>query len=374
MAKILVIDDNPELLQMIELILEKQGGHRVLLSAEGEEGLQKAISSSPDLAIVDVMMPGVSGYEICRQMRANPATADIPILILTARGQSIDRQAALDAGADEHLVKPVEGPELLEHVDRLLHENAEGKGPLMKGTVALFSPRGGVGVTTLAVNLALTLTQARPGTTCLVDLCPSSGHVALQLGLRPKPNWAGLLKNDAAAAEEVNQLLLKHRSELHVMASPIFPVAGRGLSRKAVLTMLQALQEDYQAIIVDTPSILSEATMATLDVASVVGLVITPEAPSIQSAVGTLRALKQRGSKLHVILNHTTPRAQAAPQAIEKALRRPLVQSIPFDPDQARALSRGNPLAIGDPGSALAQATLETALALARAGTAKASN
>ena len=109
MARILVIDDNADLLQMIRLLLTERGGHEVVLSAEGADGLAKAAENPPDLAIVDVMMPGMTGYQVCRKLRETPATADIPIIILTARGQDIDRQASLDAGADVYIASTVSG-------------------------------------------------------------------------------------------------------------------------------------------------------------------------------------------------------------------------------------------------------------------------
>ncbi|MGD2177841.1 MAG: response regulator, partial [Anaerolineae bacterium] len=69
MAKILVIDDDPELLRMIQFALDRRGGHEVVLSADGPDALAKAREDPPDLAIVDVMMPGMNGYEVCRQLR-----------------------------------------------------------------------------------------------------------------------------------------------------------------------------------------------------------------------------------------------------------------------------------------------------------------
>ena len=92
MAKILVIDDNVDLLQMMRLILQERGKHEVTLSADGADGLSRALSSPPDLAIVDVMMPGITGYDIIRRLREQRQTKDLPILVLTARGQMIDRQ------------------------------------------------------------------------------------------------------------------------------------------------------------------------------------------------------------------------------------------------------------------------------------------
>ncbi len=162
MAKILVIDDNPELLDTISLVLEGRGGHQAVLSADAAEGLAQALADPPDLAIIDVMMPDISGYEICRRMRADPRTASVPIIILTARGQAVDRHAALEAGADDYLVKPTPMDELLERVSGLLAKQVAEKAVAPAAIVALLSLRGGVGVTTLGVNLAATLLAQPP--------------------------------------------------------------------------------------------------------------------------------------------------------------------------------------------------------------------
>jgi pilus assembly protein CpaE len=352
MARILVVDDNADLLEMIRVLLEERGGHQAILSADGEDGLAKALADPPDLAIIDVMMPDISGYDICRQLRANPDTASIPIIVITARGQPVDREAALESGADDYMAKPVAMQELLDRANGLLAR----KGPVSAKTAVLLSLRGGVGVTTLAVNVAVALAQAGDGEACLVDLCPSSGHVALQLGLRPEPNWSDLIHAAAPDAGSSEAHLLQHKSGLYVLASPFLPIAGRSLSQGVVQVTLTALQQRFAVTVVDTPSVLDEATMAALEAATVVGLVVIAEAPSIQTTIGTLRALKQWSDKLQIILNQNLPGAQLPAGAIERALKRPLIGTVPFDPAQAQALAQGAPLTLHNPNSPLAQA------------------
>ena len=295
MAKILVIDDEADLLEMMRLTLERRGGHQTVLSAEGKEGLALALADPPDLAIIDVMMPGVTGYEICRRLRANPSTASVPVLILTARAQPVDRDAALDAGADDYMTKPVMMAELLDRIDTLLTKRTIGKSPISPETIVLLSLRGGVGVTTLAVNLAATLAQAgnispvggsEGGTaTCLVDLCPSSGHAALQLGLRPDPNWSDLFQaSDVEGVEIIESHLLQHGSGLRVLASPFLPVVGQGAKQKAMRTTLGILQQQFAYIVVDAPSVLDETTMSALEVASAVEEVTAVEEVSRREA------------------------------------------------------------------------------------------
>jgi pilus assembly protein CpaE len=366
MAKVLVVDDNTDLLETIRQILEQRGGYQTMVSTDGMDGLNKALADPPDLAIVDVMMPGISGHEVCRQLRANPATASIPIIVLTARGQLMDRQAALDAGADDYIIKPVTMKELLERVTQALVKRDAGTAPVVAGTIVLLSMRGGVGTTTLAVNLAAVLAQTGDGAACLVDLCPSSGHVALQLGLRPEPNWSDFVRAGIPDAAAIEARLLRHDSGLHVLASPLFPVVGPGLSRAVVQTVLRTLEQRFATTVVDAPPVLSEGAMTALEAATAVGLVVTAEAPSIQAAVGTLRALRGWSDRTWIILNQVSPGTHLSTEAVERTLRRPLLGSVPFDADQARGLAQGQPAVLHRPTSPLAQAIEKLTQSLAR--------
>jgi DNA-binding response OmpR family regulator len=357
MARILVIDDNADLLQMIRLLLEERGGHEVVLSAEGQDGIEKAAADPPDLAIVDVMMPGMTGYEVCQRLRAQPSTADIPIIILTARGQDVDRQAALEAGADVYIAKPVTMADLLEQVNGLLDKKAPPRKPVSGEATAFLSLRGGVGTTTLAVNLAALLQTQRRGRVCLVDLCSSSGSAALQLGLRPDPNWSALAAMGGQIdTSTVGAQLLEHASGLHILASPFVPVVGDGLPRETLQATLNALGQNFSHLVIDLPSTLNQVTMSTLEVVDTIALVLASDPPSIQATLGTLQALKAFTDKTRLILNQVATGQQLPQEALERVLRRPLNGIVPFDPAQAQTLSQGQPLALSNPGSALPQA------------------
>ncbi len=363
MARILVVDDNADLLQMIRMLLEERGGHEVILSAEGEDGLAKARANPPDLAIIDVMMPGMNGYEVCRRLRQNPATAQIPIIILTARGQPVDRETALAAGADEYIAKPVTMAELLERVSRLLTTKMPPR--VAGGTVAVMSLRGGVGVTTLAVNLAVTLARSLPNQVCLVDLSPSSGHDALQLGLRPDPNWSALaLLTSGPGSATIRNYLLTHPSGVHLLASPFVPVVGGGLPPEMVLAVLASLRENFLYVVADLPAVLTEGVMAVLGNADAILLLTAADPSALQTTVGTLQVLKPYASKIRLILNQTGPEPVPPVEALQRVLKYPISGVIPFDPSQARALAQGKPLALSAPDSPLARAVAHLAAEL----------
>lgn len=363
MAKILLVDDDPEFLEMLRLLLGREGEHDIILAADGEDGLAQALADPPDLILLDVMMPGITGYEICHKLRANLPTAHVPIIILTARGQPVDRQAALDAGADDYMSKPISMEDLEERVTRLLAKR--GQLLPLSGTIALLSLRGGVGVTTLAVNLAAAIAQTDGGSTCLVDYCASSGHVALQLGMRPDPNWSKLVQAGGFDAATLEANLITHPTGLHILASPLFPTPDTALPRQIAQGTLKLLQQRFAFTIIDTPSVMNGAALAAIESATVVGLVVTAESPSLQTAIGTLGALKKWARKIHIILNHVTPGPQTPTAALERTLKRPLLGNIAFDPAQAQALAQGTPLALTAAKSPLAQGVHNLAQALA---------
>lgn len=363
MAKILVIDDNADLLQMMRLILEERGQHQVVLSADGADGLSRALTDPPDLAIVDVMMPGITGYDVVRRMREQAHTAQIPILILTARGQMIDRQTALQAGADEHMAKPVTSHALLEKVEELLAIRAPLEGDVGDGqTVSLLSLRGGVGVTTLAVNLALLGSRALGdgGGSCLVDLSPSSGQAALHLRLNAKRNWARLPElGSNPPLKALASLLTPHASGLQLLAAPFEPTYANTLSPALVGGALGALRSHFTLRVIDVPPLIDTVTATVLDNSDVIILIITPEVGAIQATVAMLQVLDEMQDKVWIVLNHVSANPGVPLATVEKALRHAITLQVPYDPAQESALAQGKPLAWARPSSPLVQAVGE---------------
>jgi len=113
--KILVVDDDPTSLRLLELILGKEG-YQVISASNGLEGLRKARRESPDLLILDVMLPGFDGLEVCHRLRSEPDMAKLPILMLSAKQQKSDQDAASKVGANAFLPKPVDRTALLSKV------------------------------------------------------------------------------------------------------------------------------------------------------------------------------------------------------------------------------------------------------------------
>jgi two-component system phosphate regulon response regulator PhoB len=122
MAKILIVEDEPDLQQVLEYNL-KQAGHEVLMTKLGQEGIRLAREQRPELMLLDLMLPDVSGIEVCRALKENPATKAIPVLMVTARGEEIDRVVGFEIGADDYVVKPFSVRELLLRVQAVLRRS-----------------------------------------------------------------------------------------------------------------------------------------------------------------------------------------------------------------------------------------------------------
>ncbi|MWB77928.1 response regulator [Pseudooceanicola sp. 216_PA32_1] len=118
---ILVIEDEPNISEAIGFILSRDGW-RVATHANGVDAADAVRSRRPDLVILDVMLPGRSGYDILKELRADAGTADLPVLMLTARGQAKDREMAATAGASRFMTKPFSNAEVLEAVRDLVRE------------------------------------------------------------------------------------------------------------------------------------------------------------------------------------------------------------------------------------------------------------
>src|SRR5262249_5460800 len=119
MAKILIVEDEPDLQQVLEYNL-KQAGHEVLLAKLGQEGIRLAREHRPDIVLLDLMLPDTSGIEVCRSLKEGPTTRTIPVLMVTARGEEIDRVVGFEIGADDYVVKPFSVRELLLRIQAVL--------------------------------------------------------------------------------------------------------------------------------------------------------------------------------------------------------------------------------------------------------------
>jgi DNA-binding response OmpR family regulator len=124
-ATVLVVDDDPVILKLLEVNFEMEG-FQVVRAADGAEGLERAREMRPDIVVLDVMMPRMTGYEVAKALREDAGTAHIPIIFVTARAQSSDVERGMELGVEDYVTKPFDPLDLIDRVNALLARTQDG--------------------------------------------------------------------------------------------------------------------------------------------------------------------------------------------------------------------------------------------------------
>jgi pilus assembly protein CpaE len=353
MPSVLVIDDESSLVGLVSRFLEKEG-FRVLGAATGEEGLRKAIAVSPDVVIVDIMMPEMDGYEVCRRLRADPRTARSRILVLTARGQRIDKWMAAQAGADDHAIKPFVGRELVQQVQDLLDCMPQFETSL-GCQILVLRLKEGVGATTLACNLGVCLADEKGCLSAVADLVLPGGQVSDRLGLPPTPSW---LETAARGADGVAAGTVRHTSGLFALPAPSVGWDGT-VAPAAVSGLLNRLRSWYDFVVLDTPCNLGALARVLLRTSGLVLLLLEPDPAVLRTARSSLEALAHLGNpglQVWPVLNLVDSEPEGVQQQVEKALGLPVAAVLPWSPEEcSRAVSEHTPEVLSYPESLLAK-------------------
>ena len=268
--QILVVDRDPTTIKLLQLTLEKEG-FEIVTASTGEEAYAKALSRVPDLAIVDVVLPGMDGYSLCRRLRQNPSTHGLPIVMLTARGDTADKLKGFEAGADDYLAKPFHPEELRYRIKSLLartepiavapHAEARTRGKI----IAFFGVKGGVGKTTFAVNSAIAILRRTGKQVVLLDADFFFGDVGVQLNLPPTRSILDLVKFlSELDMELINQVLIRHSSGLRVLLSPLRPEEADFVTAQHIRQLLDFLAAHHDYVIVDCATSYDERALTIL--------------------------------------------------------------------------------------------------------------
>ncbi len=367
--KILVVDDEVESVKLIGLMLQRRG-YEIVAARSGTQALEKARMDRPDLVILDVMMPDMDGFEVCRQLRADPITVSLPIIMFTAKTMVDDKVAGFQAGADDYLTKPVHPEELASRIEAVLlrtsRRQVEEKPPMRAKTIGFLGSKGGVGVTTLAVNVAASLVQgkAKGQNVTLADMQSGMAASALQLNLRRQGGMWRLLEQPVERIDErlVEAQLEEHRTGIRVLSGQVEPlgVAAPILASYAeVIVQHLGAMADY--LLLDLGVGLGETNRSVLSICDHIVVVIEPHRVAL-SLAGTLldemtSSLNLPRHRISVVLVNKAPSASTfTKEAIEGLLQHDLAGVVTPAPEMAfKAAETGDPMVVAQPVSLVAQ-------------------
>ena len=223
-GKILIVDDDVDTLRLVGMMLESEG-YDIVAAKNGQRGITLAHSEAPDLIILDIMMPDLDGYAVTRQLRQDDATKNIPILIFTAKTGMDDKMLGLELGADVYLTKPISTRELHTHVNALLKPSGKSQQPAAgqktKGMLAILAAKGGMGVSTLALNLSISIYRSTELATIITDFRPGQGSLALELGLDQSTSFNDLLELPPGdlSPQLIDEKIIDHSSGVRLLHS-----------------------------------------------------------------------------------------------------------------------------------------------------------
>ena len=364
---ILVVDDNVESVTLIGLMLERRG-FQITAASSGKEALAKAVSEHPSVIILDVMMPDMDGFEVCRRLRANPETADIPVLMLTAKTNVKDKVAGFQAGADDYMVKPIHPDELASRVavvmQRSAHTNAATEASRAR-VIGLLGVKGGVGITTLAIDLATTLATgiAQGKRIVVAEMRSGLASAALQLGLEQQKGWVELLR---MPVENIDQSLVESQMMLHKSGILLFcgqmepPGVALPLHRAHAQAVFEQLVSHADYVLLDLGTGLEETNCFLISRCDSVIVGVNPNQAAVAMGASLLTAMaKSTGFasyRLNIVLVNRTPSASGySREAVEAALHTDLVGFVPPAAELAfKAESLGIPMVVMQPTSVYA--------------------
>lgn len=344
-AKILLIDDDLQSLKLVGLMLQRRG-YAIVAARGGVQGLAKAESDAPDLIILDVMMPDLDGFEVCRRLRSQPATSQIPVIMFTAKAQVGAKVDGFQSGADDYLTKPIHPDDLAARVDAALQRRAQQRANTPKPAAAahvigFLGVKGGVGTTTLALNAAAALAHAdSERRVILIDLQASAANAAVQLGLESADGLTSLAKltPQAITPSAVEQGLVQHASGLQLLlANAQSPVAA--LTAAQLQAVISSASQLAQVVVLDLGSTLDDFNLAALGVCQRVVLAVEPLRIAVVAAQHLGAQLEHWGipaARLSVALINRTPGAMMLDkQAVEAQLNLPIDVLLPPVPEVA---------------------------------------
>jgi pilus assembly protein CpaE len=353
-------------------------------AAYGMEAVATAREVSPDIVMVHVEEPSSRPLQTSEALaNALPGT---PLVVYSALTDAASVRRAMLSGAKDYLALPVRSSELAKSLYIVL-EQEERKRMRLSGemgevqgyatVLTVFGAKGGVGKTTLSVNLATALIRETGQTVALMDLDTSFGDVTTLLDMPFERTLSDAVKSvESLNRGNIQEFLTRHSNGLHVLPAPASPADWANITPQHVRQVIKLLAETHDYLIIDTPGAFNEVVAASLEAASLVLMVTSMDMASIKDTIVALDLLRSWSfpeEKLKVAVNHSSQANGVKPEDLSTALSREIFWQIPYDRAITATNQIGQPAVMSKPGARVSQSVTELARLLAgvRAGSSK---
>ena len=349
MHRVLIVDDQEDNRLLVEDALEGQP-YELEQASSGEEAIEKVTSFGPHLILLDVQMPGLDGYETLRRLKANPTTANIPVVMLTALGMDSQVALSLNEGAVDHITKPFSAMVLRARLKAFFR--ALGDSPLNASSsqndgtlITVVGAKGGVGTTTVATNLAA-VAALENGKVTLLECRPDFGSVSSQLGLNTRESINTLWEQDILTRPAIERTLIYHPAGFNVLPGPGANETYTAISPNKVDKLLDVMVTSGSCVIADVPPCPTEGTEALWRRSSKVLLVLEPDVTALEAAQVALDRIRASGTAMHkvsaVVVNRAPRSRTLKIDEIQKLLGCRLVGALPFDVELCTAAQQAS--------------------------------
>jgi pilus assembly protein CpaE len=385
---VVIVDDIPETREHLSKLLSFENDIEVVgMAASGLEALELASRLRPDVVLMDINMPGMDGIATTEQLSSTVPTASI--VMMSVQGEADYLRRSMLAGAREFLVKPFSSDELCSSIRQVYAREREKLGRMMPLTqmvaaapaappgqrepgrvVTLFSPKGGVGRTTLAVNLAVAVASECGRSVALVDASLQFGDVGVLLNLNPKNKSIVDVLGDVGNGDVdlIDNTLVGHSTGIRVLLAPPSPEMAELVTVEHIRRVISRLRETHDLVIVDSWPFFQDNTLALLDMSDLILGVLTLEITNIKNIRLFLEVAEQlgyTGDKLKLVLNRADSAYGIRVVDVENSIGRKIDHTVVSDGRTVvYALNRGVPFVWSNKQAQVSQDVLAIARAI----------
>lgn len=359
--RVLLIDDEQFYFKLIRSAL-KAADYDLEYAKSGNEGLAKIPSFNPEMLIVDLKLPEMDGFEILQRLRRDPKFSHTPVIVITAKDELSEKLKAFELGADDYLVKPFQPEELVARMGILARRGRaiqmarkDATDKKISTVLTVHSLRGGLGCSSLVVNLGLAFYKLWGKQTLLMDGVLTAGQVALMLNAKPTTTWETLVGVETENLDDavVSDLMRLDQSGVYYIASPRYPIAADTFSNDALQLLMERLKNKNDFIVIDTSHDFSDMTIQMLSMSTNILVVMAPEMGSLRTTMSALEIYDRLGISLEnvkIVLNNNSPSPAIKQTQLEKVLKRPMDFVLPYEAGEvSRALNFGRPFILENP-------------------------